>query len=193
MKGHILLKALSLIEDTAMSQVDFFEAVLVSGYGASMNKLDHEYNKIQRKRDKNKITKQELIDRKRKLMVFVSKMKHDGLIEEDKAKDVFLISNKGKQKLTKLKTNLPTRYYEVKKQDSSVIISFDIPERMRRKRDWLREVVKNLGFEMIHRSVWVGKIKIPKEFILDLERMKIIEFVEIFEVSKKGTLEKIGK
>ena len=41
---------------------------------------------------------------------------------------------------------------------------------------------------MVHQSVWVGKTKIPETLILDLENLHILEYVEIFEISKNGTL-----
>lgn len=189
MKGKILSKALELLCDGAMSQVDFFAAVLASGYGASMGKIDYEYEKRRRATSSKESQQKELKERKRRLAVFVSKMKHDGLIRESDKK--FAISSKGKEKLDKLKTSLPGRYYENKISQHSIIISFDIPEKLRRKRNWLREVIKNLGFTMVHQSVWVGKVKIPKDFILDLENLKILEYVEIFEISKTGSLEKI--
>jgi len=44
---------------------------------------------------------------------------------------------------------------------------------------------------MIHQSVWVGKIKIPRQFILDLEEINILGYIEIFEISKMGSLKKV--
>ncbi len=192
MKGEILLKILEVLHDTAMTQVDFFSAVLASGYGASSSRIEYEYQKRRRTSDYKRMQAENLKERKRKLTIFISKMKHDGLIRESDD-EKFTISSKGKKKLAQLKQGLPGRYYEVVSQNNPVIVSFDIPERLRRKRNWLREVIKNLGFEMVHQSVWVGKVKIPKEFILDLENLKILEYVEIFEVGKTGTLKKLGK
>ncbi len=186
-----MIKALEFLYDGAMDQVDFFGAVLSAGYGASSSQIEYEYQKRRRILEFKKSRAEILKDRKRRLVIFISKMKHDGLIEMS-GNSRFTISKKGIAKLGKLKNSLPTRYYEVKVgQGSPVIISFDIPERLRRKRDWLREVVKNLGFKMIHKSVWVGRGKIPEDFIKDLEDLKILEFVEIFEVNKTGSLNQI--
>ena len=69
-----------------------------------------------------------------------------------------------------------------------VIVAFDIPERVRRYRDWFRSVLENLGLTMIQKSVWMGKIKIPKALIDDLAELKLIDFVEIFEVGNEGSL-----
>ena len=190
MRGKILITALELLYEGAMTQVDFFNAVLSAGYGASSSRIEYEYQKLRRISINKKYQKEILNDRKRKLIVFISKMKHDGLIGKlENGK--FEISKKGVDKLNKLKNSLPVRFYEKTEDGGPIIISFDIPERLRRKRNWLREVIKNLGFKMIHQSVWVGKGKIPSDFIIDLENLKILEFVEIFKISKTGSLKKM--
>ena len=190
MRGKILITALELLYEGAMTQVDFFNAVLSAGYGASSSRIEYEYQKLRRISINKKYQKEILNDRKRKLIVFISKMKHDGLIGKlENGK--FEISKKGVDKLNKLKNSLPVRFYEKTEDGGPIIISFDIPERLRRKRNWLREVIKNLGFKMIQQSVWVGKGKIPSDFIIDLENLKILEFVEIFKISKTGSLKKM--
>jgi len=190
-KGKILLKTLELLCDGAMTQADFFGAVLAAGYGAGSSSIEYEYQKRRRISEAKKSKTEILKDRKRRLVIFISKMKHDGFIEKSE-NNKFTISNKGIDKLNKLKNSLPARFYEKEAEQSGpVIISFDIPERLRRKRNWLREVIKNLGFEMIHQSVWAGKGKIPLDFITDLENLKILEFVEIFKISKTGSLKQI--
>ena len=45
---------------------------------------------------------------------------------------------------------------------------------------------------MIQKSVWQGTTKIPEDFLQDLNDLKIIDFIEIFQISKKGSLEKIN-
>jgi len=191
MKGKILLKALELLYDGAMTQVDFFGAVLTACYGAGSSRIEYEYQKLKRISEAKKSETEIVKDRKRRLTIFISKMKHDGLIEKSE-NNKFIISDKGVDKLGKLRNSLPTRFYKKKTGSSGpIIISFDIPEGLRRKRNWHREVIKNLGFEMVHKSVWIGKVKIPKEFILDLERLRILEFIEIFEVSKTGSLKRL--
>ena len=186
-----MLTALGVLEKVAINQADFTRAVLFAGYGASRGKIDYEYNKIQRVRENKMWRRQESEERTRRLKNYIFQMKHDGLIEEAE-KDKFRITKKGRAKLEKLKTGLPSRRYpQAQSCQNLAIISFDIPEEFHSKRDWLREVVKNMGFNMIHQSLWVGKRKIPESFVSDLENMKILEYVEIFEVTKSGTLRKL--
>ncbi len=186
-----MLKALEILETGTLNQVDFFEAVLVSGYGASMSKIDYEYRKIRQFAEREKYLKEDLKRRRRKLQIFMSKMKRDGLIEKvgNNGTEV-RISEKGRQRIRDLRKRFPGRYYESEKQSRLTIISFDIPEKLRRKRDWLREVIRNLDFSMVHKSVWVGQVKIPQALIEDMDDLKILEYVEIFEISKTGTLRK---
>lgn len=195
MRGEYLVKILEFLKDQAVNQMDFWDAVLASGYGASMSKIDYEYNKIRRAREIEQLTRAELANRRKRLGVYLSKMKHDGLIQEtaEGKTAIIKITRKGKAKLALLSRRLPERKYKSQTQNKFTIISFDIPEKMRRKRDWFREVIRNLQFRMIHQSVWVGKTKIPRELVEDLENLKILEFVEVFEISKSGTLKKLGE
>ena len=157
-----------------------------------MSKIEFEYQKHRKLSGAQKLRSKDLMEKRERLQKFLSKLKYDGLINEIKGENPkFAISDKGRVKLAQLKNKLPTRYYEKVAQDRSVIISFDIPEKLRGRRDWLREVIRNLGFKMIHQSVWVGKIKIPRQFILDLEEINILGYIEIFEISKMGSLKKV--
>lgn len=194
-RGQILIKILELLHEQAMTQVDFFSAVLASGYGASSSQIEYEYQKRRELTSQRKLQMEDLRNKKLRLRKFLSKLKHDGFIKETEGvNNGFVISKRGRTKLIELKKKFQNKHYKVKNQKvNPIIISFDIPEEFRRKRAWLREVIQNLGFEMMHKSVWVGNIKLPEQLVLDLDRMNILEFIEIFKVSKTGTLRKIDK
>lgn len=191
MRGNLLLKTLETLKECALNQADLFEAILVAGYGASGGKINYEFRKIQNAKESRKLERQELERRKKRFRNFVYQMKHDGLIEEGEHAGDYQISKRGKEKIEELKRKLPTRHYKLGGSTRLTIISFDIPEKLRNKRDWLREVIKNLNFSMVHQSVWVGKSRIPKELIEDLDSLRILDYVEIFEVTKSGSLKKI--
>ena len=126
------------------------------------------------------------------------KLKQSGLLEEKvkKGSKFFNLTQKGRNKLSQLdkrnKEAIPDNFYNKGKSNQFVIIIFDIPEIERKKRSWLRSALVNLGFRMIQKSVWVGKIKIPEEFLKDLSKLRMIDFVEIFEISKAGSLKQIA-
>ena len=58
--------------------------------------------------------------------------------------------------------------YRPTSDGKSKIIVFDVPEKERWKRAWLREALILLGFKMLQRSVWIGSNKIPEQFLFDL-------------------------
>jgi len=69
-----------------------------------------------------------------------------------------------------------------------VVVSYDIPIAFNRERNILRDMLRMLGFNLVHKSVWVGKVLLPEKFVADLSRLGIIDYVEILEVTKNGTL-----
>lgn len=72
-----------------------------------------------------------------------------------------------------------------------IIIIFDIPEKERLKRDWLRYQLETMGFQRLQNSVWCGEILLPKDFMEDLEHYDILPYVHIFDVNKQGTLPRV--
>ncbi|MEK9168262.1 MAG: CRISPR-associated endonuclease Cas2 [Patescibacteria group bacterium] len=195
MKGDVSIKILEVIGDFAGTATDFFDVVLSSGYGASYGKLQYEISKRQNQRIGKSMERNLKRQAKQRYYNMVYYLKKDGLIGEEQKnnKRFFILTKKGKEKLTYLKEQnkrrLPETVYLKEENNKFVIVVFDIPELEKRKREWLRAVLVNLGFKMIQKSVWMGKVKIPKEFLEDLFKMKLVDFVEIFEISKTGSLE----
>ena len=172
---------------------------LSSGYGASYGKLQYELSKKQREREKKSFEREIQKETKQKYYNLIYKLKTGGLIEEKKKdnKKLFILTEKGKKKLFSLKEKgkkkLPDISYYQFKEDSNkfVIVIFDIPELERKKRGWVRLALNNLGLKMIQKSVWIGKVKIPKEFLDDLFKLRLIDYIEIFEISKAGSLKNL--
>ncbi|MEK7496135.1 MAG: CRISPR-associated endonuclease Cas2 [Patescibacteria group bacterium] len=197
MKGEIILKILEVIESMVVGTADLLDVILSSSYGASYGKLDYKLSKRKRERESKTAERELKKQEKQKYYNLLFYLKKAGLVEE-KHKDrkkFFILTKKGKNKLILLKNKnnekLPKNFYEKEKNSKFTIVIFDIPEIERRKRDWLRMVLKNLDLKMIQKSVWMGKVKIPKEFLDDLFKLKLIDFVEVFEISKTGSLERL--
>src|SRR3989344_4562843 len=176
-RGEIIYKILDFFEDRALDQVDFISAFLKAGYGASSGKIQSEINIFSKEREASKFNKQ----RKRQLQKYISKLKSQGLVVQDSDQ---------LNKIRKTKT-LDKNSYHKESGNKVIIVSYDIPTTFNRERDLIREVLKILEFRMIHQSVWVGKIKLPEKFIKDLEGLKILEYIEILEVTKQGTLKSL--
>lgn len=188
------MKVLEKIEEAAVGTLDLFTAFLNAGYGASYGKIQYEFSKIQ----KNKTQALLESEVKQKYYNLVYKLKRSGLIQEktENKKKIFVLTNRGTYKLKELRLKadkkLPSFYYPKNNAGSKfTIVIFDVPETERRKRGWLRSALKNLNLRMIQKSVWIGKTKIPKQFLEDLNKMRMVDFVEIFEISNAGSLKQI--
>ena len=72
------------------------------------------------------------------------------------------------------------------------IVAFDIPEREKFKRQWLRGCLKLLGFSLLQKSVWIGKRRLPEKFVHALRKEGMLGSIQIFGISKTGTIETIG-
>jgi len=128
----------------------------------------------------------------------MNRLKRDGLITkkgEGRGSD-WHITKAGVRHLERLKENprvstqLPSRRYAKKKSASLVIVTFDIPERERRKRNWLRVQLVALGFEMLQKSVWIGKVQIPDDLVIDMKKCDLIPCVHILSIHKSGSIVK---
>jgi phenylacetic acid degradation operon negative regulatory protein len=108
----------------------------------------------------------------------------------------WIITAAGLEKLKSLKSKSKDlkSYLDYKKErvDKLVIVAFDIPERLRYHRAWLRDALKFLGFNLFQKSVWMGNVAIPEDFISDLKRKGIAGYVDIFEAGSKGTLNRLA-
>lgn len=126
----------------------------------------------------------------------LNQLKNQGFIKKEiRSKGSFWkITLKGIDKFKALKEK--SRFfrsgfqYQKAVDDKLKVIIFDVPEKERYKREWLRAALIALGFSFLQQSVWIGKNKIPESFIVDLKDRGLLSCVEIFEVGRKGTITK---
>jgi DNA-binding transcriptional regulator PaaX len=190
-KGDLTLKILERIAEAAVDTTTLFFSIMVSGYGASRGRIERNQEEIgeflaaqfREVRERERFSK------------LVSKLKREGLVAAE-GKRLKGLTRKGRTALRRLKARMATLLpvaaaYPQEKRSSLKVIIFDVPEKERRKRDWLRATLGHLGFSKLQKSVWVGKQGLPKEFIEDMRMLKLVSCVEIFEVGRTGSLEKI--
>ncbi len=203
MRGDVTRRILEALSETVLSVGDIVEAILSSGYGASSRKMLKKANSLRISRERARgvgIEKERIARRYQKM---ISRLKQDGLIVESDgpvgsggpvllkmsklglSRLRFIRKERGKNKI------LPGIKYPKEAQNIFTIVAFDIPEKYRARRDWLRGVLRGLGLVMIQRSVWLGKVKIPSKLIDDLKDLGLLDNVEIFEISKEGTLKNL--
>lgn len=199
-RGEKILKALKILKKTALTTAEFIDIfpryrltmhqalntkplldmLFEEGPGASFENNKKEIEKAERHRYDQ-------------LLRYLSKQ---GLIYKTKTQRWKPVV-KGLQKIKWLEKKFtsglpePTKYSRHSREATGElkIIIFDIPEKERRKREWLRCVLRNLGFKMLQKSVWMGKSKIPIEFLQDLKGQNLLAYVEVFVITKSGSLE----
>ena len=130
----------------------------------------------------------------RRFYRMLSHLYKQGLIEKKQNK-FWRLTAKGKEKLKELSSAIsqrkndimPLRPFEIEKDYFKVIV-FDIPEKEKRKRLWLRQTLRNFEFSMLQKSVWIGENKLPEDFFAHLRLLRIMPCIHIFAIEKKGTL-----
>lgn len=125
---------------------------------------------------------------KQKLHNLICKLKRGGFIETNNK--LLKITNLGKNKIEKLRKfiRLPKKNYLATPIDEKIIFIFDIPEKQKHLRNWLRMCLIGMGFLKLQKSVWMGNIKLPKDFLKDITNLDLEEYIHIFKVTKEGTL-----
>jgi DNA-binding transcriptional regulator PaaX len=66
----------------------------------------------------------------------------------------------------------------------NLLLIYDVPETMKKERDWFRRQLVNFGFVMVQRSVWVGPSPLPKDFLEYLKKIKIENNFQTFKLAK---------
>ena len=179
---------LEAIEGAARTAAFLFDA-FTSDYGTSYRKLRYGPPLVSRQRSASA----EAARVRHNYQAFLSGLKRDGFIDAASPRgEMFRITRGGKGQLARLRERwrrrLPVARYEPEEAAESTIIVFDIPERARKKRDWLRVALKQLQFQMLQKSVWFGKKQLPRTFLEDLRACQLLPHVEIFSITKRGTL-----
>lgn len=113
----------------------------------------------------------------------LSQLRKDGFIQKvgiNPKSIMWKITDKGKEIL---------EGSGVKKDGVPRIISYDIPEKKRALRYWLRSELLTYDYKQIHKSVWIGFAPLPEEFFKTLDFLSLKNYIHIFSVDKKGTLQ----
>ena len=152
---HRALTAKEILEDILPSADTYKVTKRLLGY---MNEPKFDYKAWQRQEEK-------------KFYTILSKMRHEGLIKKGSfGSKIFLeLTKKGVRHFKRISgfpgAILPEKEYKKEKSNDLNLIIFDIPEKYRHKRVWLRKYLINLGFQMLQKSVWIGKYEVPEDFI----------------------------
>jgi len=123
----------------------------------------------------------ELVQKRRMLnkQVFnnnLYRLQKKGVLGFDSEKNILINKNNLKRH------TLFTKIREKPIGDTKIMVLFDIPEKKRKTRNWLRLQLKLWDFEMLQQSVWLGKGPLSKEFTNRLLLLDISKCVKIFKI-----------
>jgi DNA-binding transcriptional regulator PaaX len=189
MRGDITLKLLSGIAEGGRTLEDLF-VIFTSPYGSSFGKIDR---RLQQSRTLRRRREDTLRKEQRSFENTLYRLRRDGLVDRSGKPQITALGRRTLRDLKGLKrATLPSPTYHPTAAATLKIIIFDIPEQERRKRNWLNAALQNLKFRRLQKSVFIGKQNIPEQFLADLERLRLLPYVEIFAVSKTGSLRQVS-
>jgi phenylacetic acid degradation operon negative regulatory protein len=121
--------------------------------------------------------------------VTLSRLKSQGLVK--KVGETWLITPEGKEMLQTPDKKAIRNFFPLRKVNGAVrrklIVVFDIPEKRRNYRDWLRSELIGFGFDLIQRSVWFGP-PLPQEFLEYLEDQKLLKYIRFFKAEESDLI-----
>lgn len=108
------------------------------------------------------------------------RLKKAGFVD-NKGKEFFL-TEKGKKLANYImaRKKIMTRKWDGRYR----IIIFDIPEKSKKTRDWLRHELYMIGYKKLQESVLVGRYPLPEDLIKDIKQNKIGNFVNYILADK---------
>lgn len=130
------------------------------------------------------------------ISALLSKLQKEGLVKRTGSRRFshWRITAGGKRLLGKYRKTIassaaPPVFSEDESDGTVRIVTFDIPERERKKRDVLRECLKMIGFRQLQKSVWMGSTPLPEDLLAYLNERDTLRYVHIVSIREKGTIE----
>lgn len=110
----------------------------------------------------------------------VKRLVIQGIVEEKDGK--FRLAKKGKSLLQKIFSIKKTLN---KKWDGKYrVVIFDIPEKKKKLRNWIRDELYDLNYKLLQKSVFIGRYPLTKEIIEKISEYKIDKNVNYLLVEK---------
>ena len=129
---------------------------------------------------------------KRSLSSILSRLKREGLVSYrgSSREAQWRLTRQGKAHLETMIARSPPLPH-LPPQDGIVrIVTFDVPEKQRGKRKWLRAMLIFCDYQTLHKSVYLGTRPLPQEIIHEIDDLGLSKFIHIAGIGKKGTLKK---
>jgi CRISPR-associated endonuclease Cas2 len=110
----------------------------------------------------------------------ISRMEKHGFIKKENG--VYKLSSVGKylaQCILKRK-----KIFEKKWDKKYRVVIFDIPEKKKQSRNWLRDELYELKYKKLQKSVFIGKFPLPDDLVKSIKIKKIDKYVDYLLAEK---------
>jgi len=120
--------------------------------------------------------------KKKNLQSTMHRLEKQGLVTKDPKRKIYFLTPEGKNYTSYIKD----RYGVLsKKWDGKVrVVIFDIPEKEKRWREWLRNELLLLQYKVLQKSVYIGKAPLPKSFYQEISDADLEDNVFVFTMSE---------
>ena len=114
----------------------------------------------------------------------LSRLKERGFVENERY-GVWKLTARGVAQVKKVLMRREEISTPSKQLRRDLIIAFDIPERDAGQRQWLRGILKSIGFRMLQKSMWFGPSPLPKSLIEELQMRHLLPHIKFFTAQEK--------
>jgi len=120
--------------------------------------------------------------KKKNLQNTVYRLEKQGLVTKDPKRKIYFLTEEGKKYTSYIKD----RYGVLsKKWDGKVrVVIFDVPEKKKRWREWLRNELLLLQYKELQKSVYIGKAPLPESLYQEISDAGLGENVFVFTMSE---------
>lgn len=110
----------------------------------------------------------------------IRRLRKHGFVEKKNNK--LLLSTKGRKIVRYVLTR--KKIFDKKWDNKYRVVIFDIPEKKRRDRNWLRQELYVLQYKLLQKSVFIGKYPLPADLIKSIKSKRIGNYVNYLLVDK---------
>lgn len=71
-----------------------------------------------------------------------------------------------------------------KNAPKNLLVLFDIPEDCKAEREWFRRQLREFGYDMVQKSVWLGPSPLPKEFVEYVKTIGLRDCIKTFRLAR---------
>lgn len=111
-------------------------------------------------------------------------LKKRGLIKEftQGKEKAWLLTKTGEERILRIEPKF--KNYKKRKDGKWIMVIFDVPEKMRRKRDLFRCRLKSLGFRMLQESIWVCPFDVMEDTNNFINKFLLASHIKIFLIEE---------